>query len=72
MGTVHANGPDEALWRLETLALSGDSRIPEVAVRRMLLSAVEVIVHLERRGGKRRAVSVVRAERERTRVVWEW
>ncbi|MEK7253092.1 MAG: CpaF family protein [Actinomycetota bacterium] len=72
MGTVHANGPDEALWRLETLALSGDSRIPEVAVRRMLLSAVEVIVHLERRGGKRRVVSVVRVEQERTRVVWEW
>jgi len=72
MGTVHANGPDEALWRLETLALSGDARIPEVAVRRMLRAAIEIVVHLERRSGKRRVVSVVRVEGEHTRVVWEW
>lgn len=72
MGTVHANGPDEALWRLETLALSGDSRIPELAVRRMLRAAIEIVVHLERRSGRRRVVAIDAVEGENTRAVWSW
>ena len=57
MGTVHANGPEEALWRIETLALSG-ARAPEEAVRRMLLTAVDTIVHLRRRGTTRSVASI--------------
>jgi pilus assembly protein CpaF len=72
MGTVHANGPDEALWRLETLAMAGDARVPEAAVRRMLRAAVEIVVHLERRAGRRRVVTVARVEGDGTRVVWGW
>jgi pilus assembly protein CpaF len=72
MGTVHANGPDEALWRLETLAMAGDARVPEAAVRRMLRAAVEIVVHLERRAGRRRVVAVARVEGDKTRVVWGW
>jgi pilus assembly protein CpaF len=72
MGTVHANGPDEALWRLETLAMAGDARVPEAAVRRMLRAAVEIVVHLERRAGRRRVVAVARVEGDGTRVVWGW
>jgi len=52
LSTVHANSPQEALWRLETLALSaGDTA--EVAVRRQLLAAVELIVQMERAGPTR-------------------
>jgi pilus assembly protein CpaF len=58
LGTVHANGPEEALWRLETLALTADRNLPAEAVRRMLRSAVDLIVHLERRDGMRRVVEV--------------
>jgi pilus assembly protein CpaF len=58
MGTVHANGPAEALWRLETLALSGESRPAADAVRRQLHAAVDLVVHLGRRG-ERRLVEVV-------------
>lgn len=58
LATVHANGPDEALWRLETLALSGPERIPEHAVRRQLRGAIDVVVQLERRDGRRRIVEV--------------
>jgi pilus assembly protein CpaF len=58
MSTVHANSPDEALWKLETLALSGDERVGEEAVRRQLLAAVQVIVQLERRGGHRRVAAI--------------
>lgn len=57
MSTVHANSPREALWRLETLALSaGDTS--ERAIRRQLFSAIDVVVHLERAGGARRIVSI--------------
>ena len=58
MSTVHANSPDEALWRLETLALSGEERVGEIAVRRQLRAAVNVVVQLERRGGLRRVTSI--------------
>ena len=53
MGTVHANGPAEALWRLETLALSGETRPAADAVRRQLEAAVDLVVHLARRGERR-------------------
>jgi pilus assembly protein CpaF len=58
MSTVHANSPDEALWRLETLALSGEERVGEVAVRRQLRAALQVVVQLERRGRFRRVTSI--------------
>jgi pilus assembly protein CpaF len=60
MSTVHANSPEEALWRLETLALSGEERVGEIAVRRQLRSALQVVVQLERRDGIRRIVSIGR------------
>ena len=52
MSTIHANSPQEALWRLETLALSaGDTS--ELAVRRQLHAAVDVVVQMERNDGSR-------------------
>ena len=64
MSTVHANSPQEALLRLETLALTGESRVGEEAVRRQLLSAIQVIVQVERRGGVRRVVLVAGVDGE--------
>jgi pilus assembly protein CpaF len=64
MGTLHANGADEALWRLETLALTADRNLPSGAVRRMLRSAIDMVVHLERRDGRRRVVEVAEVGRE--------
>jgi pilus assembly protein CpaF len=58
MSTVHANSPEEALWRLETLALSGESRVAEVTVRRQLFAALDVVVQVERRAGRRRVRSI--------------
>lgn len=55
--TVHANSPEEALLRIETLALTaGDAS--EVAVTRQLRAAVDMVVQIERSGGKRRIVSI--------------
>lgn len=53
LSTVHANGPEDALWRIETLALSAD-RAGETAVRRQLRSAIHLVAHLSRRGSRRR------------------
>lgn len=71
MGTVHANGPSEALWRLETLAVSGDRRVPEEAVRRQLLSAVDLIVHVERHGDHRRVGIIARVGLEGPEAIYE-
>jgi pilus assembly protein CpaF len=68
MGTVHANGPEEALWRLETLAMSGEMRLPAEAVRRQLRAAVDLVVHLERRGGLRSVASIVAVDGDRLEV----
>jgi pilus assembly protein CpaF len=60
MSTVHANSPDEALLRLETLALMGEERVGTSAVRRQLHAAVQIVVHVERREGKRRIALIGR------------
>lgn len=58
MTTVHANSPEEAIWRLETLALTaGDTS--EAAVSRQLRSAIDLICQVERVGAVRRIVSIV-------------
>lgn len=55
--TVHANSPDEALLRIETLALSaGDTS--EAAISRQLRSAVDVVVQIERAPEGRKIVAI--------------
>lgn len=58
MSTVHANSPEEALWRIETLALSGNSRVSEIAVQRQIRSAIHIIVQVERTSAGRRVSSI--------------
>jgi pilus assembly protein CpaF len=58
MSTIHANGPDEALLRLETLALSGTRRPAPDAVRRQIDAAVDTVVQLARVEGARRVVEI--------------
>jgi pilus assembly protein CpaF len=55
MGTVHANNPIDACTRLETLCLMGDTKIPPDAVRKMIASAMQIIVQCSRYhdGGRR-------------------
>lgn len=55
--TVHANSPAEAIWRLETLALSAGNT-SEPAVRRQLEAAIDLVVQLERHGTGRRIVEI--------------
>jgi pilus assembly protein CpaF len=55
MGTVHANTPLDACTRLETLCLMGDTKIPPDAIRKMVGSALQLIVQCNRYhdGGRR-------------------
>lgn len=59
MATIHANSARDALARLELLCLlgSGNSLGPAVA-RGYIASAVNILVHLEKRAGKRALESI--------------
>jgi pilus assembly protein CpaF len=73
MTTVHANGPDEALVRLEGMALLAG--IPLPAARAQVAAAVDLVVAMDRDvEGRRRVAGVVEivlgATGAATRTVW--
>jgi pilus assembly protein CpaF len=47
MTTVHANSPEEAIWRLETLALTAGS-VSHKAIVRQLEASIDLVVQVER------------------------
>lgn len=59
LSTCHANGPDDALRRLETMVLLADVGLSLVAVREQLSSAIDLVIHVARRPGGVRAVTAV-------------
>ena len=66
LSTVHANSPDDALARIETLALCADVPLPLPAVRRQLVSAIDAVVQVRRgRDGRRAIVAVAELEQGR-------
>ena len=57
--TIHANTPRDCLYRLETLVSMGGLEITEMAIRRQIASAIEVIVQVARLSdGSRKVVSI--------------
>jgi pilus assembly protein CpaF len=59
MSTCHANSPEDALRRLEVMALLADVELPMAAVQRQLSSALDLIVQVARcDDGSRRIVAV--------------
>lgn len=59
LATVHANGPADALRRLEAMVLQGSPSWPLAAVRELLHASVDVIVHVARGNDGRRWVAEV-------------
>jgi pilus assembly protein CpaF len=57
--TVHANSPEDALRRVETLALMAGVGLPHAAIREQAAAALDVIVHQARRPDGSRAVESV-------------
>jgi pilus assembly protein CpaF len=59
LSTCHANGPVDALRRLETMSLLGGLDLPLSAVREQIAGAVDLLVHVARGlDGRRRVVGV--------------
>lgn len=59
LSTVHANSPEDALRRVETLALMAGVGLPHEAIREQLGRGLDLVVHLARLGdGSRLVVEV--------------
>ncbi len=59
LSTAHANGPRDALARLETMTLMAGTELPLRAVREQIASAVSLVLHQERaRDGSRRVTHI--------------
>lgn len=59
MTTLHANGPKDALNRLETMVLMSGIDIPIKAVREYMVNAIDLIVNIDRMSdGKRKVTSI--------------
>jgi pilus assembly protein CpaF len=59
--TVHADGPAQALRRVETLALMADVGLPHAAIREQVAAAVHLVVHQVRDADGARRVAQVGA-----------
>src|ERR1700760_338271 len=55
--TVHANTPRDALARIETMAMMGDIRLPDRAIKAQITSAVHLIVQVARMGDGTRRIT---------------
>jgi len=59
MSTIHANTTRDALTRIENMVQMGNMGLPAGAIRRQIVSAVDLIVQVERqRDGGRRLTQV--------------
>jgi pilus assembly protein CpaF len=56
--TIHANGSEEALWRLESLAATADSNASVETLRRQIRSAIDRIIFVARRSHVRTVTSI--------------
>lgn len=57
--TLHANGPKDALNRLETMVLMDGLEIPISAMREYINNAIDLVVHIERlRDGRRKITNI--------------
>jgi pilus assembly protein CpaF len=57
--TVHANSPEGAVDRVQTLALMAGVEVPHEAVSRMAASAIDLVVHQARVAGGARRVAAI-------------
>lgn len=59
LGTIHANSSPDALLRLEALALGGDTKVSEKALRHSIASAIEIVIQISRvSDGSRKVLSI--------------
>ncbi|HEY69845.1 MAG TPA: CpaF family protein [Anaerolineae bacterium] len=59
MTTLHANSPDDALIRLESMVLMAGFDMPVSAIRRMIAGAIEIVVQQDRLPDGRRVITAI-------------
>ena len=57
--TIHANGPRDALSRIETMVLMGGADLPLRAIREQIVAAIDLVVFVERMQDGARKVTQV-------------
>ena len=59
MTTLHANGPKDALNRLETMVLMAGMEIPITAIREYIEESIDIVINISRLSdGKRKITSI--------------
>ena len=58
ISTCHANGPLDALLRLESLVMQAAPTWPLAAIRHHLARSIDVVVHVDRRGVDRQVAAI--------------
>ena len=57
--TVHANSPLEALFRIETMVLMGQAKLPITAIRPQIIQSLDIVCQQQRLGsGERKITSI--------------
>lgn len=70
LSTIHANSPDDALWRLTALAALGAPSQAYESLSRQVRSSIDIVVHTARRGdGRRCIVSVAETQHDGAPIV---
>ncbi|HXU21050.1 MAG TPA: ATPase, T2SS/T4P/T4SS family [Verrucomicrobiae bacterium] len=59
LSTIHANSARQAITRLRSCILQAGFEIPHRALQSQIADSVQIIVHVERAGGRRRVAEIV-------------
>ena len=57
--TIHANGPRDALYRLDTMVAMSNLNLPDRAIRQQVSSALDLLVHVSRMSDGTRKVTAI-------------
>ena len=57
--TIHANGPRDALARIETMVLMSGAELPLRAIREQIVAAIDLVLSVERTQDGRRRVTQI-------------
>lgn len=61
--TVHSNGPEETISRLETMTMMAGMELPIMAIRKQIASAIDMIIYQHKmQGGQRKITEIASVE----------
>src|SRR5580658_7407185 len=63
LSTIHANSAQQAITRLTSCVLQAGVELPYAAIRANIADAIQLLLHIERRGSHRHADELLRIER---------